>query len=114
MFTDLSRDELVAAIRRADNRKSATEVFMPKHRPQAAPAAMVGESAVTATGRMAVIHGKSTPDTPAVAAPGGGGTGGGEESIRADAGVHGEGAPDATGSCGAGRTATQGPERGPM
>src|SRR5262249_2471979 len=33
IFTDLSRDELLAAVARADNRKSATEVFLP--RPQA-------------------------------------------------------------------------------
>lgn len=30
LFTDLSREELIDAIRRADGRKSATEVFMPK------------------------------------------------------------------------------------
>ena len=35
IFTDLSRDELVAAIRRADNRKSATELFKPKPSPAA-------------------------------------------------------------------------------
>jgi hypothetical protein len=34
IFTDLSRDELVAAIKRADNRKSATEVFMPRPEPE--------------------------------------------------------------------------------
>ena len=37
IFTDLSRDELVAAIKRADNRKSATELFTPE--PVAAAAA---------------------------------------------------------------------------
>ena len=36
VFTDLSRDELVAAIRRADSRKSATEVFTPRPRPSVA------------------------------------------------------------------------------
>jgi hypothetical protein len=30
LFTDLSREELIDAIKRADNRKSATELFMPK------------------------------------------------------------------------------------
>src|SRR5262249_38166429 len=36
VFTDLSREELVAAIKRADDRKSATEVFMPRPRLSAA------------------------------------------------------------------------------
>jgi conjugative relaxase-like TrwC/TraI family protein len=36
VFTDMSRDELVAAIRRADNRKSATEVFRPRPQPETA------------------------------------------------------------------------------
>ena len=36
VFTDLPREELIAAIRRADNRKSATELFMPKPEPSAA------------------------------------------------------------------------------
>ena len=45
VFTDLSRDELVAAIRRADNRKSATELFKPRPKPQAAPAAKGSERA---------------------------------------------------------------------
>ena len=36
VFTDLAREELVAAVRHADDRRSATEVFLP--RPEAAPA----------------------------------------------------------------------------
>ena len=45
VFTDLTRDELVAAIRRADRRKSATELFTPVPRP--APAAKASERAWT-------------------------------------------------------------------
>lgn len=47
VFTDLSRDELVAAVRRADNRRSATEVFLPRPQPKppAAPAARAAERA---------------------------------------------------------------------
>lgn len=41
VFTDLSRDDLVAAVKRADNRKSATELFKPKPS-QAAKAADKG------------------------------------------------------------------------
>ena len=36
VFTDLAREELVAAVRHADDRRSATEVFLP--RPEAASA----------------------------------------------------------------------------
>jgi conjugative relaxase-like TrwC/TraI family protein len=39
VFTDLPREELVAAIKRADNRKSATEVFRPRPLPAAAASA---------------------------------------------------------------------------
>jgi conjugative relaxase-like TrwC/TraI family protein len=48
VFTDLPRDELVAAIKRADNRKSATEVFRPRPAAEARPApiaAAAGEAA---------------------------------------------------------------------
>jgi conjugative relaxase-like TrwC/TraI family protein len=41
IFTDLPRDELLKAVARGDNRKSATEVFTPK--PEAAPAAKGAE-----------------------------------------------------------------------
>jgi conjugative relaxase-like TrwC/TraI family protein len=50
VFTDLSRDELVAAIRRADRRKSATELFTPVAKP--APAAQAAERAWTFMERM--------------------------------------------------------------
>jgi conjugative relaxase-like TrwC/TraI family protein len=42
IFTDLSREELVAAIKRADNRKSATELFMPRPAAEARPAPVAG------------------------------------------------------------------------
>lgn len=42
VFTDLPRDELIAAIRRADNRKSATEVFRPRPAAEAHPAPVAG------------------------------------------------------------------------
>ena len=55
VFTDLSREELIDTIRRADNRKSATEVFMPKPKPSAAsraakasPARVAGAAAKAA------------------------------------------------------------------
>jgi hypothetical protein len=55
IFTDLSRDELVAAIRRADNRKSATELFnarLPaKDRPAPAQAGQADEAKRQGAGR---------------------------------------------------------------
>ena len=60
IFTDLSREELIDAIRCADNRISATELLMPKARPApvAGPQAATVEGAASTAARPAAVGGR--------------------------------------------------------
>ena len=76
VFTDLSREELLAAIGRADTRKSATELFMPKPKPSAASRAAKARPGVAEERRRRRSgcgrSWKRCADVPAIAAQGGG------------------------------------------